>query len=235
MRGVTESRLREICREFEREGCVLVPGVLGADEVAGLRALTDLYYADRDSIPARHVSFAGDTFVLRHCADLDPLFRAMIEREPIPSFAAAVLGPRPAFNAMNVIRNDPGQAISTWHVDDTIEIPLPDDVPRFDPRIRMPVFWFTIQIALSDIDAPAHGPTQFVPGSHYSGRRPPTQNDPQFEGRGARDVLCRAGDIYFTNHQAWHRGAPNLSDRTRYVMQVQFAQRWTAPRFSGNG
>ena len=41
------------------------------------------------------------------------------------------------------------------------------------------------------------------------------------------------GDIYFTNHQAWHRGAPNTSDRIRYVMQLQYAQRWADRRFSG--
>jgi ectoine hydroxylase-related dioxygenase (phytanoyl-CoA dioxygenase family) len=228
-----EKRTNDIICEFDREGCVLVAGVLTATEVAELRALTDRYYADRDSIAARHASYAGGAFVLRYCADLDPMFKAIVSREPIPSLAAAVLGPKPAFNAMNVIRNEPGQAISFWHVDDTLEIPLPDGVPRFDPRMRMPVFWFTVQIALSDIETLAHGPTQFVPGSHYSGRRPPTQENPTFEGRGPQNVLCTAGDIYFTNHQAWHRGAPNTSHRTRYVMQVQFAQRWTLPRFTG--
>ena len=114
-----------------------------------------------------------------------------------------------------------------------MEIPLPDDVPRFDARMRMPVFWFTVQVALSDIETIEHGPTQYVPGSHYSGRRPPANEEPTFEGRGPKSVFCRAGDIYFTNHQTWHRGAPNTSGRVRYVMQVQYAQRWTVYRFSG--
>ena len=99
--------------------------------------------------------------------------------------------------------------------------------------MRMPVFWFTVQVALSDITLLEHGPTQYVPGSHYSGRRPVSQEDPVFEGQGPRAVFCRAGDIYFTNHQAWHRGAPNTSDRIRYVMQLQYAQRWADARFKG--
>ena len=56
---------------------------------------------------------------------------------------------------------------------------------------------------------------------------------PTFEGRGPTSILCKAGDIYLTNHQCWHRGAPNTSDRTRYVMQLQYAQRWADARFRG--
>jgi hypothetical protein len=229
----TPERCKEIADEFAREGCVLVPGVLTPSEVAELRAKTDYYFENRESVPARHVSYVYGAFVLRNGADADPVFRDMITRSPLPELAAAVVGPDPRFNALNVIRNEPGQAISIWHVDDTLEFPLPDEIARFDARIRMPVFWFTIQIALSDIDSIEHGPTQYVPGSHYSGRRPPSQENLEFEGQGPKEVYCKAGDIYFTNHQAWHRGAPNTSDRIRYVMQVQYAARWADSRFKG--
>ncbi len=97
----------------------------------------------------------------------------------------------------------------------------------------MPVLWFTVQVALSDIETLAHGPTQYVPGSHYSGRQPPAQDNLSFEGQGPRSVFCKAGDIYLTNHQTWHRGAPNTSGSIRYVLQVQYAQRWADNRFRG--
>ena len=106
-------------------------------------------------------------------------------------------------------------------------------IARFDPRTRMPVTWLTVQVPLSDIDSLEQGPTQFVPGSHYSGRHPPKSDAPEFEGRGPRAMLCKAGDVYLFNHQCWHRGAPNLSDRTRYLMQLQYAQRWADRRFRG--
>ena len=95
----------------------------------------------------------------------------------------------------------------------------------------MPVFWMTIQVALSDIDQLEHGPCQFVPQSHYSGRKP--SESLEFEGHGPRSVFCKAGDVYLTNHQTWHRGAPNLSERVRYLMQIQYAQRWADRRFRG--
>lgn len=228
----TAERNREIAEEFRREGAALVPGVLSQEEVAALRERTDRYFAERDSLPRRHVSYAGPAFVLRFGADLDPAYHAMIAKEPIAGVAEAVLGPEPRFNALNVIRNEPGQAISHWHVDDVLEFPLPPDIPRFDARIQLPVLWFTVQVALSDITAPEHGPTQYVPGSHYSGRHPDGA-EPEFEGRGPTSLYCRAGDAYLTNHQTWHRGAPNTSDKIRYLMQIQYARRWADARFRG--
>lgn len=225
-----QSDIAGIAEAFTREGCVRIPGVLKAEQVAALRAATDAHALNPDPA-SRHSSYAGNAFVLRQCEALGPVFADMVSHPTFVAIAEAVLGPGAAFNAMNVIRNGPGQAISNWHVDDVLEFPLPDDIPRFDARIRMPVFWFTVQVALSDIDSLEHGPTQYVPASHYSGRKPSHAPDLTFEGRGPEAVFCKAGDIYLTNHQTWHRGAPNVSDRVRYVMQVQYAQRWADRRF----
>jgi ectoine hydroxylase-related dioxygenase (phytanoyl-CoA dioxygenase family) len=227
---LSEPGLNKVVEEFFRQGSVLIPHVLTGDEVQALRAKTDEFAASTDP-KGKHYTFAANAFVLRYCHELDPLFQAMTAHPTILKVAEAVLGPNPKFNAMNVIRNGQGQAISHWHVDDVLEFPLPPDVPRFDARIRMPVFWMTVQVALSDIDSIEHGPTQFVPTSHYSGRKP-SQN-PEFEGHGAQSLFCKAGDIYLTNHQCWHRGAPNLSERVRYIMQVQYAQAWADRRFRG--
>lgn len=218
---------------FFREGYLHVPGVLTQDEVAALRAKTDECFERREQLDPKYVSYVYGAFVLRRGAEYDPLFAGLVERPEIQALASGVLGKDPAFNALNVIRNEPGQAISLWHVDDVLELPLPDELPRFDARIRLPVLWLTVQVALSDIPTEVHGPTQFVPGSHYSGRRPPTQENPTFEGREAVSVCCQAGDVYLTNHQCWHRGAPNLSDQTRYVLQLQYATRWADRRFRG--
>lgn len=222
--------LTAIADEFFREGGVRIPNVLSAAEVAALRAKTDEYAAN-PTTASKHLTYAANAFVLRYCQELDPIFNAMITHEQIYKVAEAVLGPDARFNAMNVIRNGQGQAISRWHVDDVLEFPLPPDIPRFDARIRMPVLWMTVQVALSDIDTIEQGPTQFVPRSHYSGRLPPETLE--FEGQGAQSVFCKAGDIYLTNHQTWHRGAPNLSERVRYIMQIQYAKRWADRRFRG--
>ncbi|MGC2400581.1 MAG: phytanoyl-CoA dioxygenase family protein [Acidobacteriaceae bacterium] len=229
--SANEQVLPQLTEAFFREGSAVITGVLSADEVKTLRAKTDEFAAN-PATPKKHIAYADTTLILRRCHEMDPMFEALTTRESLRKVAEAVLGPDPRFNAMNVIRNERGQAISRWHVDDVVEFPLPPQIPRFDPRMRMPVFWMTIQIALSDIDSLEHGATQFVPTSHYSGRQPEGDN-PVFEGLGPVAIVCKAGDIYLTNHQCWHRGAPNLTDRTRYLMQVQFAQRWADARFKG--
>ena len=160
--SLSQQALSAMAEEFFREGCALIPNILAPDEVAALRAKTDEYALNPDPA-SKHTSFAANAFVLRYCHEIDPLFPALTTRPAILAIAEAVLGANPQFNAMNVIRNGPGQAITRWHLDDVLEFPLPPEIPRFDARMRMPVFWMTVQVALSDIDQLEHGPTQYVP------------------------------------------------------------------------
>lgn len=218
----------DLLTSFYRDGYVLIRQVLTPDEVAALREVTDRCFADAQLAGTKHID---NHFILRNTLELDPIFVDMLTREPILSLAEAIVGRDCKFCGQNVIRNAKGVAISNWHVDDRVEFPLPDEVPQHDRRVRMPVQWFTIQMALSDIESDADGPTQFVPASHYSGRRPNSQDAPEFDGHGPVSALCKAGDIYLQNNQCWHRGGPVTSDRTRYVLQSQYAARWAFTRF----
>lgn len=221
--------LEEIAGRFHRDGYALVPEVLDREELLALREAGDAIFAD----PAtkehhRH----GLDFVVARLYTGHPLFEAMLVRPPIPALVEAILGPGYQVVGQNVIRNPPGVAISRWHVDDVLEFPLPEGMSH-DPRVRMPVLWLTVQIPLTDIEAEEYGPTQCVPGSHYAGHLPSEQENPVFKGHGPVSLLCRVGDLYLQNHQCWHRGAPNRSDRTRYVLQQQYGARWAVRRFTG--
>jgi len=200
---------KDILDRFYRDGCVLVPGVLGSDECARLRDITD------------EIAKTDPSFVIREPEEKHIAFVELFIREPILSLVRQILGPAARFCAQNVIRNQPGQSISHWHVDDIVECPLPPDVPRWPAPLPLP--WLSVQVALSDILTLEDGPTEIVPGSQLSGRDSPKEN-PVFEGRGAEPILCRAGDIYLFNHQVWHRGSPNTGKRTRYLMQLQYAR-----------
>src|SRR4051794_2178846 len=81
----------DVADVFFREGCVVVPQVLAAEEVAALRAKTDEYAANPDPA-SKHTSYVGTTFVLRRCHELDPLFQGMISHAPILKIVEAVLG-----------------------------------------------------------------------------------------------------------------------------------------------
>ncbi len=241
----SQERTREIVEAFYRDGFAHIPGVLEPSEVEALKKRTDELMDDPE-LAARVNPNLSDRryvqmhkretgvdlpFILRNTIELDAIFLDMLLREPILSLAEAIVGPDCKFCGQNVLRNLPGVAIENWHVDGAVHFPVPDDVARHDPRIRPPVLWITVQIALSDIDRMEHGPTQYVPGSHFSGRKPNSQENPQFEEKGPVSLFCKAGDIYLQEPQCWHRGAPNTSDRTRYLMQSQYAVNWAYRRF----
>jgi ectoine hydroxylase-related dioxygenase (phytanoyl-CoA dioxygenase family) len=220
--------------EFYREGFAMIPAVLTRDEAAALCTLADRYIDD-PAIAKDFVTPVINTKVLRSTQALDRAFTDLLVREPMLSLAEAVLGPNVGFCGQNVIRSDKSTGITHWHVDDIVEFPLPGDIPRHDARIRLPVFWFSFQIALSDIDSPENGPTELVPGSHYSGRQAPQEESQRvFEGRGVMPILCKAGDVYIFNHQTWHRGSTNRSNRPRYLMQNQYCRSWGPYRFNSS-
>ena len=237
----------QIAEQFFRDGYVYIPNVLNPEEVSTLRDRTDPLLDDPDLMEStnpnladvryvqlgKHQTTGEDLpFILRNTIELDQMFRDMLLREPIFSLAEAIVGTNCKFCGQNVLRNKPGLSIDSWHVDGEVHFPLPDSIEQYDPRIRMRVMWFTVQMALSDIELIEHGPTQYVPVSHYSGRNPNNQENPEFEGNNPVSIFCKAGDIYLQDPMCWHRGAPNNSDRTRYILQSQYAAPWAYWRFS---
>jgi ectoine hydroxylase-related dioxygenase (phytanoyl-CoA dioxygenase family) len=72
---------------------------------------------------------------------------------------------------------------------------------------------------------------QDVPGSHLFGAHCP----PTLEGSGREgDVVTaygKAGTAIMFSCQLWHRGHPNMSERTRYVAQVSYAHRIIGHRY----
>lgn len=218
----------QIEENLVRDGFAHLPGILTPAEVEAARAAIDRIFDDERYRESYNVE--GDFIALR-VFETDPFFVDMLTREPIISLAESILGPDCHLMAQNAMRNAPGQAIDSYHVDDTVIFPVPEGVERHDPRLRLPVFYFNTLFALTDIPSIEYGPTQFIPGSHYSGRNPDNPLHPNFEGREPVPILCKAGDVYLFNGQGWHRGAPNISDRTRYVFGMTFSKRFVAQRF----
>ncbi|MBE7464046.1 MAG: phytanoyl-CoA dioxygenase family protein [Planctomycetes bacterium] len=225
----TEAEQAAISFRFDRDGFCPLPNVLTPDECAALRDALDRAFAN-PGLADTHNRY-GDIVMCR-LFELDPLFLELLTREPFISLAERILGPHCHLLANNAVVNPSGKAIDGWHVDEHLLFPLPEGIERHDARLRMPICQFTFQILLSDVLDEPHGPTQFVPASHYAGRHPPPKTEaPQFDGRGPVSMYARAGDAYLHNGQCWHRGAPNTSGDTRYLLQMHFGMRWIAQRF----
>ena len=226
----TQEKMQEIADFFVREGYVLIPGVLSKNEVEELRARLDRAYED-PTLAAKHIAYTDFIFV--RLFEFDLMFRDLLVREPMISVFEYLLGDDCHLIANNAVINDPGIGINHWHIDAaTPWFPLPDDIERFHPAMRYPTFIVNGQFILSDLPSVEYGPTQVVPGSHLSGRRPPDPYEAgEFEGRGPHSILCEAGDVYLQHPMAWHRGAPNESQQRRYLLQYNMGMRMMAQRF----
>ncbi len=93
----------------------------------------------------------------------------------------------------------------------------------------------TAHYYLNDIDLELC-PTWVLPGSHLNGRvasSVPPENRMRWNGREIQPVLCKAGDVLFFRSELWHSGSRNRTlDRTRYLVQVHYGNRYVAQKFS---
>ena len=120
----------------------------------------------------------------------------------------------------------PGRPDQRLHTD-WLPISLPEDVAT-NPRVKIPIFITTAHCYLNDMSQEL-GPTNFVTGSHRSGRSP--GDETEWQGGEEMSILCNAGDVVVFRSEVWHRGTANTSDETRYLLQVHYALRMITQKF----
>jgi ectoine hydroxylase-related dioxygenase (phytanoyl-CoA dioxygenase family) len=91
---------------------------------------------------------------------------------------------------------------------------------------------FTANYYLTDVDTVENGPTQLMPGSHLWGKPVPKKIEgTEYEAK-IFSAVGPAGSVIMFNNQVWHRGAPNQSDRVRYITQVSYARRLVGHKYN---
>ncbi len=221
-----------LIEQFHRDGFLVLPGILSAGEVAVLRAGVERAFAE----PSEEAALYGMPNMWRpKMFERGPAFEALIDHPGVIDLVEALLGADCHLIAMSALRTEPGTGISYWHVDETVRFPLPPGL-TLDPRIQIPCLNLNFNYYLCDVDEEL-GPTQFVPGSHRSGRQPlpedfDSQGNPFYEGHEVHSALGPAGMAVLWHDQIWHRGAPNRTkDRIRWVQQAPYGKRFIAQRF----
>lgn len=218
--------------QFHRYGYLVVEDMLPAGLVAQLKE-------DLDRVLGDAVRPGAAAELHHRMFEISKANLSLFDREPIVTFAERLIGgDRPAFGAdhVHVVHNNsfrtrPGQGISNnnWHQDEPPYYLVTHGEPP--TNVKLPVLLFTCNYYLTDVTCLEHGPTQFIPGSHLFGASPPASMEGTRWESQVVNAYGKAGTVLLFGCQTWHRGAPNTSNRTRYVTQVSYAHRTIGHRY----
>jgi ectoine hydroxylase-related dioxygenase (phytanoyl-CoA dioxygenase family) len=213
-------------RVFERDGYLVVRGVLDADEVGNYAAaIDDLYERRRRAGQLGPGGALHELSAVYACPALAPL----VDHASVVGRVCSVLG----WN------------VHVYHSHIDVHPPVAGDVPfryewhqdggwqnkelETDPRPRLSVkagYW------LSDVSQPGRGNLKLVPGSHTVNRidGPPRRDVRWTEPPGAAQVTARPGDVVLFDRRVWHARSVNRSNLTRKAVFFAYTYRWVRIR-----
>ena len=224
--AVDDAQINEWVERFHRDGFLFLESVLAPDTVAALRS--DL---DR-ALSGQKPRTGGSRIELHHrMFEISATNLCLFDMEPIVTFAETLIATHCHVIHNNSFRTPTGGAgLSTWHQDDPAHYIVTHGEPP--TNVHLPVLLFTANYYLTDVEGAENGPTQVVPGSHLLGAEPPNPIEGTEYEAGVVSCLGPAGSVVMFNNQVWHRGAPNTSDRVRYMTQVSYARRLVGHKYS---
>ncbi|MFZ4765319.1 MAG: phytanoyl-CoA dioxygenase family protein [Roseimicrobium sp.] len=207
----------ELLTHYEREGVLLVPQFLSADEVATVRAELDRYI--RDDLAAQPVdarTLEKDEKTVRNLWRLEkynPWFLALGERADIKALIAPLVHGEPLLVGVETF-NKPARIGSgvPYHQDNAYFCQTPPDM-------------LTVWIAI-DAVTEANGPVFFVNGSHKGGMQPTKPSGVRGNSIGMAEPspvplseqfcgLLAPGDATIHHCETIHHSAPNTTDHSR--------------------
>ena len=196
----------DVVASLERDGYMVVHGMLSAQEVAATKADLAQVLA---RTPTGRNDFEGPRtrriyalFAKTRAFDqpaVHPLVLGVVER---------VIG-HSQLSAPTGIEIGPGEVAQPLHFDDSIY-----PVPRPHPELVLNTMW-----ALDDFTE-ANGATRLVPGSHGAARTTPpamTETVP---------AEMPAGSVMFYVGSIWHGGGANRTDEPRLGVILEYAASW---------
>ncbi len=195
---------------LDREGYVILPGVVDVDWLEQLRAAFESG-CEKDG-GATVVKESGT----RHLNDLvnrDPIFEDVYTHPRVLAAVHHIL--RDAFRVGQIGGRDPlpGYGQQGLHADWTA-------------RSKGEPFRIVTAIWLLDDFTGENGATRVVPGTHHLLTQPPKSfADPSSRHPDQRIIVAKAGSVLVFNGHLWHSGTANKSNRSRRVLQCSFVGR----------
>ena len=190
----------------QRDGYVVLPSLLSADDVAKIRAGIEPLLDHRGRNDFEGIRTQRLYAVLEKTRVLDgvvahPRILALLDRIFRPNYLLSQA------QAINIL---PGEAAQALHPDDGFY-----DVPRPRPPLGGATVW-----AIDDFTE-ENGATRIVPRSHAWGdERKPSDGDELIP------AVMPAGSVIFYPGTTWHGGGANRSDAPRLAVTCQYCEPW---------
>lgn len=224
--GRSFAALRE---EFDREGYLIFPRVLGEAELARIRAAL-APFLDRNIRGRNEFEGVATNRVYAMLAK-SPVFADLVAHPLALSFVEADLGPDCLLSACLAIKLHPGETAQPWHYDDSHYA-----WPRPRPSLGVSAFWAIDETTVEN------GATEIIPKSHLwgdelvAGSVAPAHFSSKTSGgddpgaRGDAFVAAMApGSLMIAKGTLWHRGGANRSGAARLIITPQYCPGWTRP------
>ena len=191
---------------LERDGYVVLAGVLDPSEVASMRAAADELLAEARRDPLWR---GGGTLHLDDVAGV-PAFAPAWQSRRLLEAVWSLLGSGGRATRVHFRAPLPGHGAQVLHAD------WPEPIAPHCEQVA------TAIVALVDFTE-ANGATRVIPGSHVFPRVAVPTN-PAIAFPGERIVTCRAGDALVFSGHLRHGGTQNRSDARRDSLQMSFSR-----------
>jgi ectoine hydroxylase-related dioxygenase (phytanoyl-CoA dioxygenase family) len=211
---------------FDRDGYLVVPGALSAEELASYAAAVDRVYADAE----RTGDLAPDGSLHRLSAVTScPELVGLVDHPATFPLVWSTLGWNVHIYHSHLdvhpqVTVDPPFRWR-WHQDGGRQNRELETHPR--PRMSVKLAYW-----LSDVSVPGRGNLTLIPGSHRTNWLPgPPRRDVRWpQPDGAVQVTVAAGDAVLFDRRIWHARSVNTSPVTRKCVFLGYTYRWVSIR-----
>lgn len=224
--------------QLEREGHVMLRGVLGPDEVDELRRDVERVFDEYPPDIRRPESdfVAWDEFRYE-TVNRSAVVQRVVGHRDILDVLEPLVGEDCHLIANSSWRNPAGREAThgggKWHIDAGPHVPRPVGT-QWPEEIPYPVFVVAAHILIDPMPLSC-GPTGVIPRSHTSGQAPPSDRlddvDLDYDGVGVLPLVGEAGDVALFVSDVWHRRLPpDPGGPGRFFVQAHYGRRDIAQR-----
>ena len=202
---------------LDRDGYLIIPNVLSAEQVEALRARLDAILAEEGDRAGLEVQQEAGTERLSDLINKGSEFDVFYTHPKVLAAIAHVLDGDLKLSSLNARFALPGEGLQALHAD-WGRLETPGD------------FQVCNSIWLLDDFTTENGATRAVPGSHLLGSKAPSDDglDPHEPHPEETLILGPAGTVCVFNSHTWHGGTLNRTDARRRACHSYFCRRHQA-------